>query len=231
MQRFKMKGDRVRMTAGKSRTGRMVKILEILGSQPAATMLGDMARRYDPFRMLIATILSARTTDEVTYPLAEELFRVYPTPEALAAADPLEVENRIRRIGFYRNKAKNIIATARIIVDEYGGRVPADMANLLKLPGVGRKVAGCVLVYAFGQDAIPVDTHVHRVANRMRLARTLLPEQTEQELMRITPRPCWQKVNDLFVWHGKTTCKPRKPECYRCVVVEWCDYGPKNLAP
>jgi endonuclease-3 len=218
------------MTArDRNRTERIVMILRILGRQQTSTMLGQMARSYDPFRMLIGTILSARTTDEVTYPLAEELFKAYPTPAALAAADPRQVEQLIRRIGFYRNKTKSIIATARMILDEYGGRVPADMAALLKLPGVGRKVAGCVLVYAFGQDAIPVDTHVHRLANRMGLVRTVLPEQTERELMRITPPVHWKEVNELFVWHGKTTCKPRKPECFRCVVIEYCDFTPKNL--
>lgn len=215
----------------RDRSERIVRILEILGREQTSTMLGEMSRTYDPFRLLISTILSARTTDEVTYPLAEELFNAYPTPEALAAADQREVEQLIRRIGFYRNKAKNIIGTARIIVKEHHGRVPADMASLLKLPGVGRKVAGCVLVYAFGLDAIPVDTHVHRLANRMGLVRTASPEQTERELMRITPKAHWQEVNDLLVWHGKTTCKPRKPECFRCMVIEYCDYTLKNMAP
>ncbi|MEJ2033921.1 MAG: endonuclease III [Deltaproteobacteria bacterium] len=215
----------------RDRSERIVQILEILGQEQTTTMLGEMSRSYDPFRLLISTILSARTTDEVTYPLAEELFKVYPTARDLAAADPHEVEKLIRRIGFYRNKTKNIIETAKIIVDEHHGQVPADMAALLKLPGVGRKVAGCVLVYAFGKDAIPVDTHVQRLANRMGLVHTTFPEQTERELMRITPKEHWQEVNDLLVWYGKTTCKPRKPECFRCIVIEYCDFTPKNMTP
>jgi endonuclease III len=210
-------------------TARIIAILEILRREQTTTMLGEMARTYTPFQLLISAILSARATDEVTYPLAEELFRHYPTAEKLAAAKPEEIEPVIRRIGFFRNKARYVIAASRQLLAEYGGLVPREMNELLKLPGVGRKVAGCVLVYTFGQDAIPVDTHVHRLANRMGLVRTSHPAATERELMRITPRIWWRYVNDLFVWHGKTTCKPRIPSCCRCLIIDFCDYQDKKL--
>jgi endonuclease III len=211
------------------KTERIVAIIEILRRERTATMLGEMARKYTPFQLLISAILSARATDETTYPTAEELFRHYPDAGKLARAELREVERIIRRIGFYRQKARYIIAASRQLLAEHSGRVPADMEMLLRLPGVGRKVAGCVLVYAFGLDAIPVDTHVHRLANRIGLVRTELPDRTEQELMRITPGNFWKYVNDLFVWHGKTTCKPRRPLCCRCLIVKLCDYPEKNL--
>jgi endonuclease III len=212
-----------------AKSQRLIDILEILGRQRATTMLGEMAKSYTPFQLLISAILSARATDEITYPVAEELFRSYPDAEKLARAEPREVERIIRRIGFYKHKARYIIAASRQLVDKHGGQVPAEMESLLCLPGVGRKVAGCVLVYGFGLDAIPVDTHVHRLANRIGMVRTILPEQTERELMRITPRIWWKYVNDLLVWHGKTTCKPRRPVCCRCVIVALCDYEQKEL--
>jgi endonuclease III len=222
---------RRRQSEPADKSARIVAILEILRKEQTTTMLGEMARSFTPFQLLISAILSARTTDEVTYPLAEELFRHYPTAEKLAAAESGDVERLIRRIGFYKHKARYIIAASRQLLSEHDGMVPAEMEALLRLPGVGRKVAGCVLVYAFGQYAIPVDTHVHRLANRIGLVQTVLPTSTEHELMRITPRMWWKYVNDLFVWHGKTTCKPRVPACYRCLIVDLCEYPDKNLRP
>ena len=142
--------------------------------------------------------------------------------KALATANQRSVEKLIRRIGFYRNKTKHIIATSKKIVNEYDNKIPTTMEELVKLPGVGRKVAGCVLVYAHGKDAIPVDTHVHRLSNRLGWVKTKTPEQTEQVLMKLVPKKYWQSVNDSLVWHGKTTCKPIIPECSRCVVRKWC---------
>jgi endonuclease-3 len=207
----------------------IVKILTILNKLPAKTMLGDMSSKYTAFQMLISTILSARTRDETTYPICEKLFRKYPTPEKLSRGNPSEIREMIRKIGFYENKTKFIIETSRIILEKYKGTVPDTMDELMTLPGVGRKVAGCVLVYAFHKNAIPVDTHVHRVSNRTKLVNTKLPEKTEEELMKITPKKYWQLVNDLFVWHGKNTCKPIVPECYHCPVVGLCYYENKNF--
>ncbi|MBI4150489.1 endonuclease III [Candidatus Woesearchaeota archaeon] len=198
------------------------KVLNRLSQEKSHTMLGSFSTKYDPWHILIGTILSARSKDEVTEPLCEELFKHYPNAKALANANSKDVERMIKRIGFYRNKTKHIIATSKIILEKYHGKVPETMEELLHLPGVGRKVAGCVLVYAHSKDAIPVDTHVHRVSNRLGWVKTKKPEQTEQALMKLVPKKYWQVVNDYLVWHGKTTCKPITPECSRCVVRKWC---------
>ncbi len=198
------------------------KVLDRLCHEKSHTMLGSFSTKYDPWRILMGTILSARARDEVTEPLCEELFKKYPTPAALAHAASNDVERLIKRIGFYRNKTKHIIATSKMIVEQHHGKVPQTMEELLHLPGVGRKVAGCVLVYAHNKDAIPVDTHVHRLSNRLGWVKTKTPEQTEQALMKLVPKRYWQSVNDSLVWHGKTICKPITPECSRCVVREWC---------
>lgn len=211
-----------------NKTQKIVKILNILRKEQTRTMLGDMSRKYNPFKILISTILSARSRDEVTHPLCDRLFQKYPTAEKLAKAKPKEIEKLIKKIGFYKQKTKYIIGTAKKIV-ENKGRVPDKIEELTKLPGVGRKVAGCVMVYAHGKDAIPVDTHVHRISNRIGLVNTKYPEKTEQELMKITPGKYWQLVNELFVWYGKTTCKPITPECYGCKIIRYCDYKDKNL--
>jgi endonuclease-3 len=210
------------------KTERIVRILNTLKKEKAFTMLGDMSRKYDAFKILVSTILSARSRDEVTYPICEELFKKYPNAEKLANANAEDVEKIIKKIGFYRQKRKYIIETAKKI-REYKGKVPSSMDKLIKLPGVGRKVAGCVIVYAFGKDAIPVDVHVNRISNRTGLVKTKSPEKTEIELMKITPKKYWQLVNDLFVWHGKTTCKPRIPECDKCKIIELCLFKDKNL--
>lgn len=210
------------------RNKRIVLILNVLKKeQNTTTMLGDMGKIYNPFKVLISTILSARSRDEVTYPICKELFKNYPTAKKLSNAKTSDVEKMIKRIGFYKQKTKYIINTAKKIVEF--GKVPSDIDELVKLPGVGRKVAGCVVVYAFGKDAIPVDTHVHRISNRTGLVNTKFPEKTEQELMKITPKKYWQLVNDLLVWYGKTTCKPITPECYRCRIIKYCNYKKKNL--
>ena len=207
---------------------KIVKILNILKKeQDADTMLADMGKRYDPFKILISTILSARSRDEVTYPLCEELFSKYPDAKSLANANPKEVSKMLKPIGFYRQKTKYIIETSKMVLEK--GRVPSTIEELVKFPGVGRKVAGCVVVYAHGKNAIPVDTHVHRLSNRIGLVSTKNPEKTEIELMKITPHRYWQLVNDLFVWYGKNICKPITPECYRCKIVKLCEYKNKNL--
>lgn len=203
-------------------TGDIPIVLNRLSREKSHTMLGSFSTKYDPWRILIGTILSARARDEVTEPLCEELFAKYPNATALANAHPKEVEHLIKRIGFYRNKTKHVIAASKMVIEKYYGKVPETMEELVHLPGVGRKVAGCVLVYAHEKDAIPVDTHVHRLSNRLGWVKTKTPEQTEQILMKIVPKKYWKVVNDSLVWHGKTTCKPITPECSRCVVRKWC---------
>ncbi|MBI2147450.1 endonuclease III [Candidatus Woesearchaeota archaeon] len=166
--------------------------------------------------------MSARSRDETTEAICERLFKKYPNAAALASAPPAAVERIIKKIGFYHNKAKHIIAASRIVVNKHHGKVPDTFDSLLQLPGVGRKVAGCVMVYAFHQDAIPVDTHVHRISNRLGWVATRTPEQTERELIRLVPRQYWQAVNDSMVSHGKRVCKPITPLCSACCVETYC---------
>ena len=207
----------------------IVNILNILKKeQNAETMLGSMGKKYGPFKILISTILSARSKDETTYPVSQTLFKKYDNAKKLADANPKDVEKIIKKIGFYKQKTKYIINTSKMIVSNKG-KISDDIDELIKFPGVGRKVAGCVVVYAFGKDAIPVDTHVHRISNRTGLVKTKFPEKTEIELMKITPRKYWQLVNDLLVWYGKTTCKPITPDCFRCKIISYCKFKNKNL--
>lgn len=199
------------------------KVLSTLAiNQGPRTMLERLSQKYDPFKVLISTILSARAKDEVTEVISEELFRTYPTAKKLAIATPADIIPIIKKIGFYNAKSRNIIAAARMIRDEFGGKVPNTREELVKLPGVGRKVANCVLVYSFKKDAIPVDIHVHRISNRLGWVKTKTPEETEEKLEALVPKKHWQTINDTFVAHGKTICAPVSPKCSVCPVNKWC---------
>jgi endonuclease-3 len=198
------------------------RVLAALASRQPVTMLGSFAGRRSAFQILIGTILSARSRDEMTERVCEVLFRRFPTAKRLARARPRDIVPILRLIGFYRQKSKFIIATARIIVAKHAGRIPATIDELLELPGVGRKVANCVLVYAFGKPAIAVDTHVHRIANRLGWVRTKTPEDTERALARLLPRRHWLTINEILVAHGKTICRPIGPKCDVCPAVQWC---------
>ncbi len=178
----------------------------------------------DPFKILIGTILSARTRDENTIKAVNQLFARYRTPEELASADLDDIKKLIRSIGFYNVKAARIKQVSQIIVERFGGRVPADMERLLELPGVGRKTANCVLVYAFNKPAIPVDVHVHRISNRLGIVNTKTPEQTEIELAKTVDRKLWTKVNDTFVMYGQNICLPVRPNCKACDLKKTCKY-------
>jgi len=202
---------------------RALNILQILSQTKRKTMLGEFQEKKLPaFQMLIATILSARAKDETTMPISRTLFKKYSTAEKLAKAKPDDVKRIIRKIGFFNNKTKSIIACAQMLLDEYDRKVPDTMEELLKLPGVGRKVAGCVLVYGFNQDAIPVDTHVHRISNRLGLVNTTNPEKTEFALMKLYSQKYWRLINDTLVHHGKTICKPIGPKCTQCLIQKLC---------
>lgn len=176
----------------------------------------------DPFRVLISTILSHRTQDENTNRASSSLFEYYPTPEALASADVREIEKLIRPSGFYKTKAGNVKRVASMLVEEHGGKVPEDLETLLTLPSVGRKTANCVLVYAFGKPAIPVDTHVHRISNRLGLVETKNPDQTERALVEIVPEEFWLRLNELLVKYGQDVCRPLAPFCYDCDISQFC---------
>jgi endonuclease III len=178
----------------------------------------------DPFRVLIATVLSQRTKDQVTGQASTRLFRRYPGPKQLAKSDTRTVSRLIYPVGFYKTKAKVIKRIAKIVLTKYGGKVPSDMEQLLELPSVGRKTANCVLVYGFKQPAIPVDTHVHRIFNRIGVVATKSPEETEQELTRIVDRNDWLPLNEVFVTFGKMICKPIGPKCPVCPLTDRCEW-------
>ncbi|MEZ5334185.1 MAG: endonuclease III [Methanolobus sp.] len=176
----------------------------------------------DPFYLLISTVLSQRTRDEVTIPTTQKLFIVFGTVQEMAEADVDEIQDLIRNVGFYRVKAQRIIDISRIILQDYGGVVPDSMDELLKLPGVGRKTANCVLGYGFEQDVIAVDTHVHRISNRMGLVETSEPDETEKELQKVLSKEDWKDINGLMVLFGKNICKPVGPKCDGCIMDDIC---------
>ena len=177
-----------------------------------------------PFRILIATILSARTKDENTTKAADKLFKLYGTPQKLAKAKVKDVEKIIKSVGFYHVKSKRIIEVANLILSKYNGKVPADIDKLVDMPGVGRKTANCVLVYAFEKPAIPVDTHVHRISNRLGLVDTKMPEETEMALREKIPKKYWLDINNTFVMYGQNICKPISPMCDVCKIRKTCNY-------
>ena len=177
-----------------------------------------------PFSILIGTILSARTKDEATTKAVKELFSIYKNPKQLSNAKVKDVEKIIKSIGFFHVKSKRIIEVAKIIDKKYKGKVPDDLDTLVQLPGVGRKTANCVLVYAFEKPAIPVDIHVHRISNRLGLVETKNPEETEQELMKKIKKKYWIDINDTFVMYGQNICKPISPMCDVCQIKKNCKF-------
>jgi endonuclease-3 len=207
-----------------------VKVRKILGIIASGEKIGPQAWNLrNPFEVLVGTVLSQRTRDGNTSKAAAGLFSRYRTPEEIASAPLKDIERLIRVSGFYRVKAKRLKEMSRMILERYDGRVPASMEELVTLPGVGRKTAGCVLVYGFGIPAIPTDTHVHRISNRLGFVKTNTPEQTEQRLMKVLPRDMWIPVNSAMVRFGQRTCKPVRPRCRECHVARLCEFGEKNL--
>lgn len=199
---------------------------------PRMTALRELheAETGGPFSILIGTILSARTKDENTAKVVKALFKQYPNAEALAGARIRDVEKIIKPIGFYHVKSRRIIEVAKIIHRQYDGAVPRDIARLVELPGVGRKTANCVLVYAFEEPAIPVDIHVHRISNRLGLVNTKTPEDTEKALVGMIPKRYWLRINDTFVMYGQNICKPISPMCDVCQIQSKCEFYKTTLA-
>ena len=187
---------------------------------PIITFLAN--RGATPFEVLVSTILSLRTKDEVTSEAAARLFARARTPEQMLDLGEHRVAELIYPVGFYPTKAKRLVEISRIIRDEHGGKVPDTMEGLLALPGVGRKTANLVLVEGYGQDAICVDTHVHRISNRIGYVQTRTPEQTEMALRDKLPRRHWIRYNELLVAFGQVICRPISPFCSRCPVAWMC---------
>ena len=203
-----------------SKTDRIIKIVEELNNVFEIRVFLD----HDPYRVLVRTILSQRTRDENTDQATNNLFSKYKDIYEVVEAPTEDVQELIKPAGFYRVKAGRIQEVSQILIDEYGGEVPDTLEELVKLPGVGRKTANCVLVFAFELPAIPVDTHVHRISNRMGLVDTKNPDETEIELSKIAPKELWIKLNDLMVQFGQNICKPTSPQCEICPVNYLCDY-------
>ena len=193
---------------------------------PRMTALQELhdAETAGPFSILIGTILSARTKDENTAKVVKKLFSKYKTARALSKAKVKDVEKLIKSIGFYHVKAKRIVEVASLIDSKYRGKVPEELDELVSLPGVGRKTANCVLVYAYEKPAIPVDIHVHRISNRLGLVETKTPEETELKLIEKIPKKYWLDINDTFVMYGQNICKPISPMCDVCGIKRFCKY-------
>ena len=186
------------------------------------TTLAEVERQRDPFRLLVACVISLRTKDEVTAQASARLFAVAATPDAVAALPAEHIAKLIFPAGFYNTKARQIRAIANHILSEHEGRVPADLAALLALPGVGRKTANLVLGLGFSIPAICVDTHVHRISNRLGLVATKTPEQTEHALEHALPQRHWIDINDLLVTFGQNVCHPTSPKCSICPLTSRC---------
>ncbi len=175
-----------------------------------------------PWELLMATILSAQCTDQRVNQVTPNLFSRYPKAGDLAVAKVSDVEQIIKSTGFYKSKARNILACSQAVVSRHGGAVPQTMEELVVLPGVGRKTANVVLGNAFGRPAIVVDTHVKRVANRLGLTRSDDPERIEEDLQQLLPPAQWTDVSQRLLLHGRYTCLARIPQCARCAIYEWC---------
>lgn len=180
----------------------------------------------NPYRLVISVLLSAQTTDAQVNKVTPELFRRWPTPEALAAASPTEVGEVIHSLGFYKSKAAHAVEAAQMIVSEFGGEVPSTMAELQRLPGVGRKTANIVMNVAFGKvEGIAVDTHVNRIAHRLALSpksHASEPLKTEQDLLKLLPREYWTDVNHQWISFGREICSAKKPLCDQCPLADIC---------
>lgn len=181
------------------------------------------ALEYDSvYQLLVAVMLSAQTNDNQVNKITRELFVDYGTPQHMATLSVAELEQKIQTCGLYKNKAKNIVATTRILLDEYGGEVPQTREELVRLPGVGRKTANVVLSVGFDLPALAVDTHIFRVAHRLGFSEGKTPDAVEADLCALIPEEDWAKAHHWFIWHGRRVCDARRPKCDECPVGEWC---------
>lgn len=202
-------------------------ILKILEDTYSGT---KTALNYNsPFELLIAVILSAQCTDERVNKITARLFPKFNTPEKMGALSQEEMEEQIRDCGLYHAKAKNILATCHMLVQEFDSKIPDNITTLMKLPGVGKKTANVVASIIYNVPAIAVDTHVFRVSHRLGLAKGADPLATEKELQKIIPMEKWSDAHHWFIWHGRKICKARKPLCTECAVLAECPYKEKNM--
>lgn len=208
-------------------TTTFVRVLSILKkasrewNAPIVTLVAQ--RSQDPYQILISTLLSLRTKDETTTKASQKLFEKAKTPEEMVKLPTKEIATAIYPVGFYKRKAETILKVSHILISKYKGQVPDTLEELLALPGVGRKTANLVLTLGYGKPGICVDTHVHRITNRLGYVVTKTPEQTEIELRKKLPKKWWIEVNDILVAFGQTLCKPVSPWCTQCPVKSYCE--------
>lgn len=184
-----------------------------------------MEENYEgkPYKALISCLLSLRSRDEITFPIAEKLFRVADTPEKMVELSHEEVCKIIKSINYYKTKAENILNISTLLIEQYNGKVPSSMEELLAFKGVGRKTANITLSVGFQIPAVAVDTHVHRISNRLGLVDTKKPEETEFALIKKLPEKHWRKWNQVMVLHGRGICRPINPMCPKCPVIDFCN--------
>ncbi len=196
------------------------KILELLReTYPDVETALDFS---NPYQLLVATVLSAQTTDIQVNKITKTLFQKYPTPKELSQATQEELEKNIKSIGLYKNKSKNLIKTGTILMEKYNGEIPSTREELMELPGVGRKTANVVLSNAFNIPAIAVDTHVFRVSKRIGFSEGKNPDEVEQDLMKLIPVKDWKDAHHWLIWHGRLVCKAQNPNCLKCPLSEEC---------
>lgn len=195
-------------------------ILSLIEQEYGGT--GPALRFGSVWQLLVAVVLSAQTNDNQVNRITESLFRGYPDARSLCSLSPEQLEPMIATCGLYKNKARNIIAAAHIVEEKYGGRVPDTKEELTALPGVGNKSANVILSVGYGIPALAVDTHVHRVSNRMGLTSSKTPDQTEAQLTALIPREKWSAAHHWLIWHGRRCCDARKPKCPTCPVAGLC---------
>jgi endonuclease-3 len=203
-----------------SASQRSVKIIKRL--QEAYPQAGPMLKFSSRFELLVAVVLSAQSTDEQVNRVTAALFREANTPEALAAMEQSELEEKIKGVGLYKNKARSIKNLSLMLLEQYNGEVPGNYEALLQLPGVGTKSANVVMAVGFGQPGLGVDTHVHRVTNRLGIVHEKTPEKTEKALKALLPEKLWSISHHLFIFHGRQVCKARRPDCDHCCVEDLC---------
>lgn len=214
------------MESLKKKKDRVKQIFEIL--DPLYTLEKTALKHRTPFQLLISTILSAQCTDKQVNQVTKTLFNKYKIPRDYLAAPIAELEEDIRPTGFFKNKAKSIKGCSQGLIDLYGGKVPSTMEELIKLPGVGRKTANCVLGAAFGVPGVVVDTHVKRLTQRLGLTENQNPDKIEADIERLLPKEKWRRFSDILIYHGRAVCKARKPDHDRCLVFGLC---PSNSIP
>lgn len=206
---------------------RITKIIKILQKKFKVKF-----EKGDPFRVLIGVMLSHRTKDTTSWPATNRLFARADTPEKILKISAKEIEKIIYPVGFYKTKAKRILQTCKMLIENFDGKVPNTMEELMQFPGVGPKSAAIVLVWGFEIPAVPVDSHVNRVMQRIGVVKKgLQPEKTQKILEEIIPENLKLVANHSIVQFGREICQPRKPLCYKCPIVKLCDYKPKNLKP